>query len=109
MQRLYKMMGDRPFSILAVDVEENKSTVWRFRELLNLSFTTLLDSKGEVATAWDVELYPTSYLIDGDGRMRYGVQGALEWDSEDAVRVIESLMPDRTVTEQVKNNQRGLD
>ena len=104
MQRLSKIMAGRPFSILAVDVGENKSTVWRFRELLNISFTTLLDSKGEVAAAWDVELYPTSYLVDGEGRIRYAVQGALEWDSAQALRVIENLMPDRESAIQAAND-----
>jgi len=93
MQRLHKEMRGRPFSILAVDVEESKSTVWRFKKLLNISFTTLLDSKGEVARAWDIGIYPTSYLIDSEGRIRHGVQGALEWDSEEVKQLIETLMP----------------
>lgn len=104
MQRLSGILEGRPFSILAVDVGENKSTVWRFRKLLNISFTTLLDSKGEVAAAWDIELYPTSYLVDGEGRIRYGVQGALEWDSEQALRAIENLMPDRESATQATND-----
>ena len=71
---------------------------------MNISFTTLLDSKGQAASDWNVELYPTSYLIDGDGRIRYGVQGALEWDSEEALQIIESLMPDRASNTQATNN-----
>jgi hypothetical protein len=33
------------------------------------------------------------YLVDSEGRIRYGVQGALEWDSEEVIRLIETLMP----------------
>lgn len=92
MQRLHKEMQGRPLSILAVNVEESKSKVWRFKKLLDVSFTTLLDSKGEVARAWDIQIYPTSYLIDGEGQVRYGAQGALEWDSEKVKQLIETLM-----------------
>jgi thiol-disulfide isomerase/thioredoxin len=93
MQRLHQAMHGRPFSILAVDVEESKSKVWRFKKLLNITFTTLLDSKGAVAKDWGIQIYPTSYLIDSEGRIRYGVQGALEWDSEEVKQLIETLMP----------------
>ena len=93
MQRLHKAMHGRPFSILAVDVEESKSKVWRFKKLLNISFTTLLDSKGKAMKDWDIEILPTSYLIDSEGRMRYGVRGTLEWDTEEVIQLIETLMP----------------
>jgi thiol-disulfide isomerase/thioredoxin len=93
MQRLHEKMRDRPFSILAVDVEESKSKVWRFKKLLNISFTVLMDSKAEVARQWDTKIFPTSYLVDGEGRIRYGVRGALEWDSDEVNQLIETLLP----------------
>ena len=97
MQRLHKAMHGRPFSILAVDVEESKSKVWRFKKLLNITFTTLLDSKGTVRKDWGIQIYPTSYLVDSEGRIRYGVQGALEWDSEEVKQLIETLIPEQEV------------
>jgi len=62
-------------------------------KLLNVTFTTLLDSTGEAAEAWDVQIYPTSYLIDADGRMRYVAYGPVDWDSDDIIRRIEALLP----------------
>ncbi len=95
MQRLFETMAGRPFQILAVNTEEGKSTVWKFRKLLNISFPTLLDASGEVTRAWEIELFPTSYLIDAGGRIRYLSYGALEWDDTAVVTVIETLMPDQ--------------
>jgi hypothetical protein len=37
--------------------------------------------------------YPTSYLIDADGRMRYVAYGPVDWDSDDIIRRIEALLP----------------
>jgi thiol-disulfide isomerase/thioredoxin len=105
MQRLHKAMHGRPFSILAVDVEESKSKVWRFKELLKLSFTTLLDSKGKAMKDWDIEILPTSFLIDSEGRIRYGVRGTLEWDSEEAKQLIETLMPKQEAPVQAARDQ----
>ena len=105
MQRLEKALKDRPFRLLAVNVSESRSKAWKFMNLLKVTFTTLLDSKGEAAEAWNVQIYPTSYLIDADGRMRYVAYGAVEWDSEDVIRQIEALMPGGKAVQQAMSNQ----
>ena len=93
MQRLATALQDRPFRLLAVNVKESSSKVWKFKKLMNVTFTTLLDSTGEAAEAWDVQIYPTSYLIDADGRRRYVAYGPVDWDSDDVIERIEALMP----------------
>lgn len=95
MQRLVEAMAGRPFQILAVNTEETKSKVWKFKKLLNISFPTLLDSSGDVTRAWEVEVFPTSYVVDASGRIRYVSYGALEWDDAAVMTVIETLMPDQ--------------
>jgi thiol-disulfide isomerase/thioredoxin len=95
MQRLADALKGRPFQILAVNLEESKSKVWKFRELLNISFATLLDSDGEVTRAWGVEVFPTSYVIDTAGRVRFVAEGALEWDDAGVINAVDSLMPDQ--------------
>ena len=56
MQRLSEALKGRPFKILAVNLEESKSTVWKFRKLLNVSFSTLLDIFRKEG---DIPLYPS--------------------------------------------------
>lgn len=93
MQRLATAFKDRPFSLLAVNFKESRATVWRLRKLLKVDFTTLLDSTGATSKAWDVQIYPTSYLIDTEGRIRYVAYGSVDWDSEAIIQRIETLMP----------------
>ena len=104
MQRLKESMADRPFAILAVNVNQSKSAVWRFVKLLNVDFTVLLDNSGKVSKSWQIKIFPTSYLMDTDGRLRYSVRGALEWDGEEAMDAIERLMPDRAPHVAVDSN-----
>jgi peroxiredoxin len=94
MQRLAELMSTRPFQILAVNSEETRSRVWKFSKLLNISFPTLLDTNGDVTRRWEVEIFPTSYLIDTRGQIRYISYGALEWDQDEVIDTIETLMPD---------------
>ena len=91
MQRLKAAFTDTAFTILAVNVKESREKAWRFQQLLDVSFTVLLDTTGQAAEDWDVTVYPTSYLIDTTGRIRYMAYGALDWNSADVKRAIEML------------------
>jgi thiol-disulfide isomerase/thioredoxin len=92
MQRLKQALPDTPFSILAVNSKESKGKAWRFQRMLNVNFTVLLDKTGQAAEDWNIAVYPTSYLIDPSGHIRYMVYGALEWDSDAVRQVINDLL-----------------
>ena len=47
---------------------------------------------GRVSADWQVVVYPTSYLVDAAGEIRYQVTGTLEWDAPAVVQVIEAMM-----------------
>ena len=104
MQRLATALQDRPFRLLAVNVRESRSKAWKFTKLLNVTFTTLLDSTGEASEAWNVQIYPTSYLVDADGRLRYVAYGPVDWDADDIIQRIEALMPGGKATPQAASN-----
>ena len=106
MQRLKTAMAGRPFDILAVNVKESKSKAWRFKKLLNVSFTTLLDPDGTASRDWDVSFYPTSYLIDGEGQIRYSAYGAIKWDDDETLQLIEGLMPDGKARQRLTSADR---
>ena len=92
MQRLKQALADTPFSILAVNSKESKGKVWRFQRMLDVDFTMLLDTTGQAGEDWNIAVYPTSYLIDPSGHIRYVAYGALEWDSDAVQQVINDLL-----------------
>jgi thiol-disulfide isomerase/thioredoxin len=92
MQRLAKALGGKPFVILAVNVGESKHKAHKAMSMLNFTQPVLLDRDGEVAKAWRVGVYPTSFVVDRAGRVRYQVLGPLAWDSGEAQAVIEGLI-----------------
>jgi thiol-disulfide isomerase/thioredoxin len=92
LQRLQQRLADEPFVILAVNVGEKKYRVWKFVKLINFSLPVLLDTDKRVFGAHGAEVLPTSYLLDRQGRVRYRVQGDLEWDSDAVVSVIQQLL-----------------
>ncbi|MCW8828320.1 MAG: TlpA family protein disulfide reductase, partial [Gammaproteobacteria bacterium] len=90
--RLSGRLGEKSFRVVSVDVGQEEAEVRRFLKQVPAAFPVLLDPQGSVTEPWKIRAFPTSFLIDREGRMRYGYFGALEWDSDEVVAVIESVL-----------------
>jgi peroxiredoxin len=53
--------------VLAVNDQQAPEEISRFVEELDLSLTTLVDSKGVVSELYNVFNFPTTYFVDADG------------------------------------------
>ncbi len=92
MQRLKEKMAGKPFAVLALNMGEDEKTVRAFLKKLPVDFTILMDRDGAALKAWKIFVFPTSFVLGPDGMIHYGLYGELEWDTEEAVRVMESLL-----------------
>lgn len=92
MQRLQQAMAGKPFSILAVNVAEAPARVWNFAARLGLRFPLLLDPRGQTTSDWQVVVYPTSFLVDPQGRIRYVTYGPRIWDDAETIHIIEQML-----------------
>lgn len=63
MQRLYDSMDHQDFTILAVDVGEDTSSVRSFVEKHELTFPILMDQNGSVSSMFNVQSLPLTWLI----------------------------------------------
>jgi peroxiredoxin len=52
-----------------------------------------MDRDGAALKTWKVFAFPTSYIIDPDGNIRYALYGSLEWDEAAVVEKIRKLLP----------------
>jgi thiol-disulfide isomerase/thioredoxin len=91
MQRLQDAMTGKPFTLLAVNVEESPGTVWKFAAKVGIRFPLLLDRDGQTAYDWGIDIYPTSFLIDPQGRVQYVAYGPRTWDDPEMIQAIEGL------------------
>lgn len=91
LHRLAERLRDLPFDIVSVNVGEDLSTVRRFVAEHRVTFPVLHDADGSTVGDWQVYAYPSNYLVDAAGLLRFGHVGALDWDRPEIARIIESL------------------
>jgi peroxiredoxin len=93
LDRLAKRLGGQGLSVLAVSMDTLPAArVADFVEGYGWTMPVLLDTLSEVADAYAVRVVPTTYLIAPDGAIVGRSFGPREWDSPDAVALMESLL-----------------
>lgn len=80
---LKKLYKNKEVVILAVNLsetEENEGKIGDFVEKFGMGFPVLMDANSDVANNYQVQAYPTSYMIDSDGRINFIALGAMNYD-----------------------------
>lgn len=95
LQSLHEQFADQGFEVVAVDTNRETELANAFIEKHGLSFTFLEDSEGEGAVGagvYGVLDYPTTLLIDREGRVMYFHIGFDPGDEEKLAEEITSLL-----------------
>ena len=92
LQRLTERLAGKAFRVLTVDVGEDAATVRAFMDQFKVDFPVLMDPDGTAVRQWRVYAFPTSFVIDRSGVVRYSLFCALEWDAPEVVARIEELL-----------------
>ncbi len=91
MNRLAAAHDPADFAIVSVNFKEDPAHVRAFMDKVAVDFPVLLDGDGATAARWGVFAFPSSFLLDRQGRVRYSVNTAIEWDGDEARAVIDRL------------------
>lgn len=92
LSRLVDKMKGKPFEVVAVNIGEDPETIREFVRSIPVNFQILLDQQGNAVRDWQVYAYPSNYLLDKQGMIRFAYRGALEWDAPEIVSTIETLL-----------------
>lgn len=70
LDNLYGKYRDLGFTILGINLDENRDDAAKVLEQIPVSFPVLFDPKSEISRLYDVRAMPTTILIDRDGNVR---------------------------------------
>ncbi len=67
---------DDPFSLISVSGDEEKSTLKKFLETTKMPWVHWWDGpRGEIIKGWNIQAFPTIYVLDAEGVIRYKFVG----------------------------------
>jgi peroxiredoxin len=92
MQNLYSALRADGVEVVAISIDRwNEDRIQEYVNDKNLTFPVLLDQDQKIRKQYHVMGLPTSYLIDGEGKIRGYASGARTWDSADSHSLLLSL------------------
>ena len=65
----------------------------KFIKQIEVNFPVLLDRSGEVTRDWKVIVFPSTFVVGPDGDIIYGVNAAINWDSDQTIQQLKNLLP----------------
>ena len=92
LNRLRSKMAGLPFELISINYAENIADIQSFMERVRVDFPVLLDRDGQFARQWNVISYPSTFIIDPEGNIRYGVNAAIDWDDPAVIGTLKSLL-----------------
>jgi peroxiredoxin len=68
---LVKRMQDRPFALIGVNADRDREDARKKIEKEEINWRSFFDDGGKIARSWRVRGYPTIYVLDQNGVIRY--------------------------------------
>jgi len=98
MEKLHQTFKDKDFVMVAINLQESASRVKQFYKEYKLTFTTLLDTTGDVGAGLGIRSIPTTFILDKNGRIIGKALGPREWEGKKSIALFEYLT-DSTVAD----------
>ncbi len=91
MEKLHQKFKDKDFVMVAINLQESASRVKQFYKEHKLTFTTLLDTTGDVCAGLGIRSIPTTFILDKNGRIIGKALGPREWEGKKSIALFEYL------------------
>jgi peroxiredoxin len=92
LQRLREQLGGRGLEVLGVNFQEGPARIGAFVDKAGIRFPIVRDTDGAIARAWNARVFPSTYVVDREGRVRYVLVGEADWTSPALLSTIASLL-----------------
>ena len=73
-------------------IKEREKDLKKYKRKFDISSPLLIDDKAQVANAYGVWAHPTTFFINGDGKIVGRAFGGKDWTSESMRNLIQYLL-----------------
>jgi peroxiredoxin len=91
-EQLHRKFSGQGLTVWGINSREGTSAIQKYGKALGLTFTLIVDSKGEINSAYGVVGLPTTFLIGRDGRAVGRGVGLRDWASAPARAIVQALL-----------------
>ena len=86
-----KQENQDTLEILAVNIREDSETINQFTSKMKINFPILQDHDSTTTDAWKVYVYPSNFVVNKNGNLKYAATGAMDWQDAEIEKLLESL------------------
>jgi thiol-disulfide isomerase/thioredoxin len=92
LNRVQQRYKGQDLRVISIDFRETPQEMADFLAGTPVDFPVLMDLEGQVSLAWGVFSFPSSFIIDRTGHIRYAANRAIDWDSPEVWQAVERLL-----------------
>ncbi len=89
--RLRERLAPAGVEIVTVNFQENAARIEAFQKQYNVALPVVRDHDGSLRRAWQVNVFPTSFVIAPDQRIALRAVGEVDWDDAQVESRIRAL------------------
>lgn len=107
LEELSKKMGDK-VEVVGISVDDEKTGVAEFAKENGATFAIGWDEGHSLAARWKVDKMPTTFIVDGSGKVRYIHAGYHDGETKEMEKELATLMdeaPSGSATRVAKNEE----
>ena len=91
-QNMSSIMENTSLEIALVNTAETDDTAFSFIGIAAPDLIPLMDYDGLVTQKWQPRGIPSTFLVDPKGKLRYLALGGREWDSDEFIKFLKSIL-----------------
>ena len=80
------------FEILSINFQESPGDIKTFLQRVEVDFPILLDLDGSTSHSWNVFSFPSTFILDRHGRIRYTLNKAIDWHTPEVKALLDNLI-----------------
>ena len=92
MNRALQQLDDEKFAMVSISYKDTRALLEAFVKEVKVDFPILLDVDGNVSEQWNIFAFPSSFLVDANGLIRYSLNAGSIWDSPDMLEFQREVM-----------------